>query len=321
MASLEYRMYDSKGTVYLDQSSKGRKKDGTTIKSSRYVAEIVIDGKRFRHRSVNKSDCEDWLASLQKAIILPTQNGRDWREQKPADILALKQLPDLPNYYFDLKQEEVWSFKVHNMSGKRKWRKLLERHHPKQKSGFYVLIIKGKNKYVTFGRAAFCIQHNIPYSSSQLDFFNIYYRKGKCVVEDKSQAVREGKERSRESSFKNRKEEVMHNIEVLQKLVLAYDGDSKPLIEYVYGRKSWYKKVLCSSPYCMSRQRADIAFRLGLDKLLRVIEEGGSKILAFDRWFLNTSRGLLNQVYDKNSRHINIEKVRRKYMLDDDDVV
>lgn len=319
MSSLEYRMYDPKGFVYLDQSSKGRRKDGTTIKASRYVAEIVIDGKRFRHRSVNKSDCEAWLASLQKAIILPTQNGRDWRKQKPADILALKQLPDLPDIYFDLELEEVWSYKVNNIGKKRIWRRLSERHPHKQKNGYYLITVKGKQKYVTFGRAAFCIQHNIPYSSSQLDVFNIYYRNGGCVVEDKSQALIEGKRRSKEQSNKTRKEEVMHNIEVLQKLVLAYDGDSKPLIEYVYARKNWFRKALCSPPYYLSKQRADVAYRLGVDKLLRVIEEGGSRILAFDRWFLKTSVGLVKQVYDKNSRHINIEKVRKKYVGDDED--
>lgn len=71
------------GTIYHDTSSNGWKNGKRVFKNCRR-AEITIDGKRYRHRSKDRKDCEDWLKAVCQGKIKPTDNRADWMrmEQK-----------------------------------------------------------------------------------------------------------------------------------------------------------------------------------------------------------------------------------------------
>lgn len=71
------------GTVYHDDSSKGWK-NGKRQFHDRWVAEITINNIRYRHRSADRQDCEDWLRNVQTGRIKPSSNNADWMrmEQK-----------------------------------------------------------------------------------------------------------------------------------------------------------------------------------------------------------------------------------------------
>lgn len=72
------------GTIYHDHSLKGYTKSGKRIFKNCWRAEIMIDGERFRHRSAERIDCEEWLKAVRCNKIRPTDNKADWwrMEQK-----------------------------------------------------------------------------------------------------------------------------------------------------------------------------------------------------------------------------------------------
>lgn len=73
----------NEGCVYHDHSSKGIK-CGRRYYHNRWIAEIMIGGVHFRHRSHDKDDCKAWLKAVRMGRINPLQNGADWQkaEQK-----------------------------------------------------------------------------------------------------------------------------------------------------------------------------------------------------------------------------------------------
>ena len=67
----------STGTIYHDTASKGWK-NGKRVFKDCWRAEITISGQRYRHRSKDRKDCEDWLAAVCQGRIRPTDNKADW---------------------------------------------------------------------------------------------------------------------------------------------------------------------------------------------------------------------------------------------------
>lgn len=65
------------GCVYQDTYSKGIKNNHRTY-HNRWVAEIQIGGVHFRHRSADKTDCEEWLKAVRMGRISPRDCGADW---------------------------------------------------------------------------------------------------------------------------------------------------------------------------------------------------------------------------------------------------
>lgn len=65
------------GTIYHDTSSKGIV-NGKRVFKDCYRAEITIGGQRYRHRSKDRKDCEDWLRAVREGKIKPTDNKADW---------------------------------------------------------------------------------------------------------------------------------------------------------------------------------------------------------------------------------------------------
>lgn len=67
----------NRGCVYHDTYSKGIKNNHRTY-HNRWVAEIQIGGVHFRHRSADKTDCEEWLKAVRNGSISPRDCGADW---------------------------------------------------------------------------------------------------------------------------------------------------------------------------------------------------------------------------------------------------
>ena len=66
------------GTIYYDGGSKGYSKSGQRIFHDCWRAEINISGQRYRHRSKDRKDCDDWLKAVKQGKIKPTDNKADW---------------------------------------------------------------------------------------------------------------------------------------------------------------------------------------------------------------------------------------------------
>ena len=81
------------GTIYLDTGSKGWK-NGKRVFKNCYRAEITISGQRYRHRSKDRKDCEDWLKAVKQGRIRPTDNKADWwrMEQRKDDAVRIDEI-------------------------------------------------------------------------------------------------------------------------------------------------------------------------------------------------------------------------------------
>lgn len=82
------------GTIYHDHSLKGYNKSGKRIFKNCWCAEITIAGERYRHRSADRSDCEDWLKAVRRGRIKPTDNKADWwrMEQKKDETVRIDEI-------------------------------------------------------------------------------------------------------------------------------------------------------------------------------------------------------------------------------------
>lgn len=84
----------TEGTLYHDNSLKGYTKSGKRIFKDCWRAEIMIDGERYRHRSKERSDCEEWLKAVRANKIRPTDNKADWwrAEQKKDETARIDEI-------------------------------------------------------------------------------------------------------------------------------------------------------------------------------------------------------------------------------------
>ena len=81
------------GTIYHDCGSKGWKNGKRYFKDC-YRAEITISGQRYRHRSKDRKDCEDWLNAVKQGKIKPTDNKADWwrMEQRKDEAVRIDEI-------------------------------------------------------------------------------------------------------------------------------------------------------------------------------------------------------------------------------------
>ena len=81
------------GTIYHDTASKGWK-NGKRVFKDCYRAEITISGQRYRHRSKDRKDCEDWLKAVKAGKIKPTDNKADWwrMEQRKDEAVRIDEI-------------------------------------------------------------------------------------------------------------------------------------------------------------------------------------------------------------------------------------
>ena len=82
------------GTIYHDNGSKGYSASGQRVFHDCWRAEIIISGQRYRHRSKDRQDCEDWLRAVKQGKIKPTDNKADWwrMEQRKDDIARIDEI-------------------------------------------------------------------------------------------------------------------------------------------------------------------------------------------------------------------------------------
>ena len=81
------------GTIYHDTSLKGYQ-NGKRVFKDCYRAEITISGQRYRHRSKDRKDCEEWLRAVKQGKIKPTDNKADWwrMEQRKDDNVRIDEI-------------------------------------------------------------------------------------------------------------------------------------------------------------------------------------------------------------------------------------
>lgn len=82
------------GTIYHDTGSKGYSASGKRVFKDCWRAEINIDGQRYRHRSKDREDCEQWLKAVKRGDIHPTDNKADWwrMEQRKDEAVRIDEI-------------------------------------------------------------------------------------------------------------------------------------------------------------------------------------------------------------------------------------
>jgi hypothetical protein len=81
------------GTVEHDTSSKGWK-NGKRVFNDCWRAVVMVSGQRYRHRSKDRLDCEQWLEAVKNGRIRPTDNKADWwrMEQRKDDKIRIDEI-------------------------------------------------------------------------------------------------------------------------------------------------------------------------------------------------------------------------------------
>lgn len=103
------------GCIYWDESSRGLCSNGKVHKRGRWVAEIIVDGRRRRMRSVDRAKCEEFLKGCrqvqeprkqavtleQSDVRFPFVSGRrQTMEQQQARLDAVIREAELTKEYF-----------------------------------------------------------------------------------------------------------------------------------------------------------------------------------------------------------------------------
>lgn len=235
--------------------------------------------------------------------------------EKPVDIGALKELVDVPGYFVDVERQEVWSLQKRGFLKQPTWFKLRVRPRARANNmSTFFAYVNGDKKELTFGRAVYAASHGLPYYDLSLSAFNFYYEQHQVRLEEKGRTISRGHKKRIKEYDRHREENVKKNIKVLCLLLKAYRGNPRSLVEYVYDRKEHYLHVLrYGQSYRVSKERAEIGFRLALDRLMDVIDNGGGIICDFDGWFVKTAYKLQQKLDLHNSKHIQIEAVKELY--------
>lgn len=83
-----------KGTIYYDCSRKCDRPNAPERSKNCWRVEITIDGQRYRHRSKDRKDCEEWLLAVKSGRIDPTNNKADWMrmEQYKDECIRIEEI-------------------------------------------------------------------------------------------------------------------------------------------------------------------------------------------------------------------------------------
>lgn len=94
IGDVEAKQIRQRGIIYCDSSSKGYNSIGKRVFKNCWRAEIQIDGIRYRHRSHERRDCEEWLKAVRLGKIKPTDNKADWwrMEQRKDEEVRIDEL-------------------------------------------------------------------------------------------------------------------------------------------------------------------------------------------------------------------------------------
>ena len=271
-------------SVYHDTSLK-KTVGGKKIYHDRWIAEICVNGKRIRFRNKSKELCEKWFAFRKKLQKYVTPS-----------IRVLTSIPEFPGYCIDMADFSVYSLVPH------RFHKMKSRNN-----GVIHLTVNNKSHTVTIPRILYSIRHGISYYDIPKDKFILRISEDSHVkVDDRSSFMLEVNEKRRNKIHEDRIVTLKNDIETLQLLLLAYQGNCLPLLLYVESRKDWYIDRI--SP---CKEHSQLGYNMAYDCLLSHMSFSTYNIHNFDWWFIKKARGCLVSKRIKESRHIQIEEVRR----------
>lgn len=231
-----------KGTIYYDESSRGRSHIG---KQGRWVGEKTEHGKRVRMRSSDYNKVLKWV----------TGNTRDCNRVP---------LIGLAGYSIDVERKEVFS----------KWG-MMKGHRRIGENGTEYLITTKEKKFVTsFNRLAYAAIHNIDVRQIPSDIY-VKYIDGEYVLMCRDDMLREN---NNDRRIRNRREILsilekrMLETEILQRYYIT--GNAAEIVEY--STKTCFKSILyhvLKNRSCGLQRATDIVLEATEKFLQRTLKE------------------------------------------------
>lgn len=221
-------------------------------------------------------------------------------EPKPENIKALKEVPGHSGYYVDEERLEAWSLK--RIGCNKRWKKLAIRR------GFFSVQVNGKCSSISLAKSIFVAHHNISYDDEGLKRYTFKICDKKVIVQGVCDKMHQAVKRRLSYIDSNRISITQHRIDVLNMLLLAYQGEPSKLFEYAISQKQRFIWSIRKKFPTLQEYRIMMGYELAYKKMMDVIESGGSDIAEFDGWFVKTARGfvkegLRNIVFDDNYKN------------------
>ena len=218
-------------------------------------------------------------------------------------VRRLTPLKEFPGYYIDMEKHEVWSHLRRCTMKEATWHKLTIR---KDKHPHFIVHIDGKPKNINLAKIILSITNGCSYFDIPSDTYIFNYNRDRSItIEERTEERLRWWKKRRQEINDNRIEDTRHNIHCLQLLLKAYEGNARPLLEYVNKRKQDFLRILTSEGY--GYQKAKVGYDAAFDILIENLQNTTSRPYNFDGWYLKTMRGMIKKLYKKNCREVNPE--------------
>lgn len=275
----------NKGTLYYEETTSYRRKDGTPGKKGRWVGEILVDGRRVRMRSTNYRN-----------VLLFLQNKRTPRRNAATpDKENLRIVRDLPGYWVDITNGDVYNkdFKKMTISNMTKG------------GGFLNMYREGQRYTIQKNRLWYA-------AINRLRYFNIPSSVVVTIGENGMPQAMSQSEHSELSSQKLKENRRKNIDKMLDAVIYEADmlktfyqtNDVGPILLYLVEKRD----IMVSKTMqgrCCSKQKAEDLFEVSLDKIIDQLVNGNSYITAL------TSR-LKNMMMHRRCRDVSFDAVGYK---------
>lgn len=227
------------------------------------------------------------------------------------DITKLVQLPDFPNYYADIKEGLIYSYKFHSHS-KRSLMLLRGVKQRDKRRSRYINITGDDGRFVrsvSIAKLIASATYGVSIDRLPVDVVIIWNEERKKLeTTTYGECSDRGWKMRRENITKNRIKTIDDTIHELNLLKEFYSGNELPLTTYLYGKKEELINVLRNRYGLHIRREAlvhgiDIAF----DRLFSYREKTAGNIYNVSEWVVKSAKGLIllnkrrdamNQLYD-----------------------
>lgn len=248
--------------------------------------------------------------SLKKAILSIKQNVPYNDVVTPSDDAKEYHglaIPGIPDCYIDEKKHEVWGYTYWANTEGKVWRK--KKLHKKCGVECFAFTDEHKSRWACFNKALFCAKNKIDYYNEELNHY-FFIAEGKNVSPiDRGDHVSNARKMKKKIIAYERIPRIRAAIFALQLLEEAYNGNAKPLFDYVRKKKCSYIYILTASKYNLSMANAYAGYDFAMGKLVEEVSEGGSLIFNLDGWFLKTAYGAVMKEHIIKLRSLDISRM------------
>jgi len=213
------------------------------------------------------------------------------------DISDLVQLIDFPDYYVDVKEGKVYSYKLRGHRTKSLLLCKGTRPHDRRASRYVHITDEGGQRTlaaISIPKLIACATYGCTLDRLPKDLA-IYWNDEEKRLEVRSYAECSdtGWRERRKRITETRIQDITRNIEELVLLMKFYEGERLPLTQYLYQRKPYYRQVLRNNYSIRNRTAIDYGIDMAIERLFGYCDNTAGYIHDVSWWIVRTARGYI----------------------------